>query len=169
MTIRPRHYARLLVEGATPDQLAARIDALTALDQVRTLLAELMSLPTTHARVTSILADATIDELTRSVVTELGILGRLSWLSAILRSVEQLAATDGRAGVARVELAAPDVISNADLEPFLPPLIGAVSAVRRSTRPDQLGGITIQIADQRLDASLDRRLATLRSSLTKGC
>lgn len=168
MTIRPRHYARLLVDGATVSELAGRIDDLSALASVRPLLAELMVLPTTRIKVAAILADAAIDELTCSIVTELGITGRLDWLPAIARSVEQIVVASGQPGVAHVELAQTEAISEADLEPLLKPLIGSLGAVRTTIIPSQLGGITIQVADQRLDASLDRRLANLRSALTKG-
>lgn len=168
MTIRPRHYARLLVEGATPDQLRARIDALSALAEVRAILAELVALPTTSVAVAAVLRDASIDEWTRSIVTELGITGHLSWLPAIARSVEQLVVSSGQPGFARVKLADDQVIRSDDLESLLKPLVGAVGGIRLSVDGDQLGGITVQIADQRLDASLNRRLTTLRSVLTKG-
>lgn len=168
MTIRPRHYARLLVDGATADQLAARVDALSALGTVRALLAELMVLPATHPKVARILAEAEIDDLTRSIVTELGITGRLNWLPAIARSVEQLVIAGGQPGIAHVELAEADAIADADLALLLTPLVGSLGAIRTTIMPAQLGGITIQVADQRLDASLDGRLKKLRSALTKG-
>ncbi len=165
MTIRPRHYARLLVEGASAAVLAQRIDAVTALAAVRQQLAELMILPSTHDTVAKLLTDAGIDELTRSIVTELAITGHLSWLAAIGRSIEQSARVDGQPGIARVRVARPDVVADVDLQRSLEPLLGPIGALKTTIAPDQLGGITIQVADQRLAAGLDQRLAQLRQTL----
>ena len=165
MTIRPHHYARLLVEGASNDVLATRIDALASLAAVRQQLAELMVLPSTQTTVAKLLIEAGIDESTQSIVTELAITGQLNWLPAIGRSVEQLVAASGQPTVAHVRVARADVVSDADVSRALEPLLGPIGTVRIQIVPDQLGGITIQVADQRLDASLDQKLVTLRHAL----
>lgn len=165
MTIRPRHYARLLVEDTPTDALATRIDAITALSVVRQQLAELMVLPSTQDVVAKMLADAGIDELTQSIVTELGITGKLSWLPAIGRSIEQLVAASGQPAVAHVRVARTAVVTDTDVTQALESSLGSIGTVRTQIVPDQLGGITIQVADQRLDAGLDQKLARLRQTL----
>jgi len=165
MTIRPRHYARLLVEGASTDVLDNRIDAVAALAAVRQQLAELMVLPSTQIIIAHLLTEAGIDELTRSIVTELAITGKLSWLPAIGRAVEQLIAASGQPAIAHVRVARNDVVSDSDISHALQSVLGSIGTVRTQIVADQLGGITIQVADQRLDAGLDHKLAKLRQTL----
>ncbi len=165
MTIRPRHYARLLVEDASSDLIATRIDVLELLAAVRRQLAGLMVLPNMQTIVEKLLGETEVEELTRSIVTEPAIIGQLNWLPAIGRGVEQSAKVNGRSAVAHVRVARTNVITDTEVSHTLEPLLGQIGAVRMQIVPNQLGGIIIQVADQRFDASLDTKLARLRQAL----
>ena len=165
MTLRPRHYARVLIEGEAAETIARRIETLSALADVRRQLAELLTIPTARPAVERTLAELHVDELTQSIVRELSLTGHLDWLPAIRRGAEQLIAATGHSAIAHVRLAHPDLVTDGELSRSLESALGSIGTVRTTIDPNQLGGIIIQVADQRFDAGLARRLSAVRRAL----
>jgi|GEM_PF-4404189 len=161
MTIRPRHYAELLIADADTNLVASRLQQLAAIAAATRQLTSLVTNPATKPAVAKTLKALDIDPLVQSLVMELATVGRLNWLRAIVRAAESKLATQGAAVPAHVTLAHP-VISEAQLRTQLTDLLGPVSSIDITIDPNELGGIRAQAADRSFDTRLDHRLHQLR-------
>lgn len=161
MTIRPRHYAELLLADTKPDLVATRLDQLGAVAGVTRRLSQLVTNPATKKSVVKLLGDLHIDPLVEAMVTELGEQGRLGWLKAILRAAEAKLAQTGAPIPVHVTAAHP-ITNQSALEKEISALIGPIASLDITINPKELGGIRVQAADRSLDTRLEHRLHQLR-------
>lgn len=155
MTIRPRHYAKLIIDG-DDKKVVNRLYILNELTKIKRHL--------TFISISKLKPNFSYDQIIYKLILTLHRERKLKWLPAIVRTAEKLLKNIGRPTIAHVRIAHTETITEDEIKKSLSPTlsIGLVDLINDET---QLGGIDIQLADERLDARISGRIERLRTVL----